>query len=147
MTMSTRFCTRCNVEVDDTGGFCILGHSLALQPMTKDLAHLRIELDEAFEQARREATGAPLPADGPRLSPPAPPARPSASAPATPPNELVDGIRERAGTIWAALDEIPPEDDPIAAFAPPPRMDWGPERLHLRGKPRASVPGPSGVSA
>jgi hypothetical protein len=46
---------------------------------------------------------------------------------------------------WAQLESAPPPspDDPINTFAPPPRMDWGPQRatsrFRLRRRVEASV--------
>ena len=144
VTMSNRFCPTCKSDVDDAGGYCLLGHRLTLEPVTQDIAYLRAEVDQAFEQARFElaaavTTTAPSAPARAGMPPPPPPPAPELSA---------DAVRQRARTIWTALqDEIPAKDDPIEAFAPAPRMDWGPERLDFFSKPKAFLRRPSGASA
>lgn len=54
MAMTTRFCTRCETDVQDAGGYCLLGHPLALKPLDASLSDLRAEIDQAFEDARLE---------------------------------------------------------------------------------------------
>lgn len=49
--MTTRFCPGCRTEVQDAGGFCLLGHRLALEPPTASLQELRAEVDGSFEEA------------------------------------------------------------------------------------------------
>jgi len=121
--MMNRYCTRCAADVGDTDGFCLLGHPLTLQASSAPLANLRAEVDSAFADARVQAAW-------------------RASAPGVDPGPSVSA--QRAATrklappaIAAASGGRPPPPpppalhapaDPIAAFAPPPRMDWGPER-------------------
>ena len=102
--MDLRYCDRCGAEVQDTGGFCLLGHPLRLDPVIASVSEWRRELDRAFDEARPEPNG------------PEPVA------------EAVDhGPAGRS--LWAVLGK--PEgavaNDPISAFAPAGRMDWGPE--------------------
>lgn len=104
--MSERFCPRCNAEVEDTGGYCLLGHSLRVSAPADSLAALRAEVDLAFEEARVQVAHA-LGEAGP---PPPPPL-------ATP------------VTVYPRMEETPSQGtDPITDFAPAPRMDWGPDR-------------------
>ena len=65
---------------------------------------------------------APRPAlSAPPPPPPPPPAQASAAPPPPPP-------RQRAHNVWESLAEAETlANDPIAAFSPGPRMDWGPE--------------------
>ncbi len=107
--MAQRFCTQCGTDVEDAGGFCLLGHSLRVSaPADNSLSALRAEVDEAFEEARVLVSAA-LSAD------------PSAPPPPPPPM-----------TRMATIEDRPLSgSDPIADFAPAPRMDWGPERHGL----------------
>lgn len=103
--MSDRFCPQCRAEVEDAGGFCLLGHPLRGTAPVASLSQLRAEVDRAFEEARVQvavALGEP---------PPPPP----------PVTHLDLEIAESAGAVG----------DPIVDFAPAPRMDWGPERQGL----------------
>jgi hypothetical protein len=108
--MAQRFCTQCGTDVEDAGGFCLLGHSLRVSgPVDNSIAALRAEVEEAFEEARVLVSTA-LSAD-PSGPPPPPP----------PPMTRV-----------AVIEDQPMSGaDPIADFAPAPRMDWGPERHGL----------------
>ena len=133
--MADRYCPSCGTDVEDAGGFCLLGHPLRLQAMTdaETLTDLRTEVHKVFEDAKvqvEEALGeidinVPPPPPGPR----------SRVAPATDAREL-----DQPGTpvrtyddLWRAFeDEAAKGKDPITAFAPPPRMDWGPQRSKLR---------------
>lgn len=119
-----RFCPQCRSEVEDAGGFCLLGHSLRAVAPTDSLAALRAEVDKAFEDARVSvsSTLADLP-----VPPPPPPATGTAVATHAPPPPL----RPRF-----AIEEPPAgTTDPITDFAPAPRMDWGPERQgFLKGR-------------
>lgn len=103
--------------------------------MTQDsLAALRAEVEAAFEEATLQlgaliettseisvadleavvAPEVPTPvASSPPPPPPPPPSIPVASEPVAP------------STVW---ESAMGNDDPLVAFAPPPRMDWGPER-------------------
>ena len=148
--MANRFCPTCRAEVEDVGGFCLLGHSLKLTSEVHTIGELRAEVDKAFEDARAEvaqllaaAPVPPAPVEGP-VMPPVP--QPQAAMPAPPP--------PRQAEVGAAAAESAPEttshavwetlsnevtgplayEDPIAAFAPSPRMDWGPDRNRLRRK-------------
>ena len=101
--MSDRFCPQCHTQVEDVGGFCLLGHSLREVAPTATLRELRAEVDRAFEEARIQV--AHVLTDGP---PPPPP-------PLVDPTFLI-GLEDATGS------------DPITEFAPAPRMDWGPNR-------------------
>lgn len=146
--MALRFCHRCASEVEDAGGFCLLGHPLRLEPPIPSVSHIRDEVDRAFVEARIEAAepaptepepqqlcGAPgqepqpepVPAPVSRAEPP-PALESDPLDTATPPPPPL-GTRRRP-TVWESLDEdeAPDASDPIAAFAPAGRMDWGPDR-------------------
>lgn len=122
--MSERaFCNGCNSEVENAGGFCLLGHRLsafAPPPPPPVMADLKQAVAEVFEEAASKVVVA----------------------------EPEEGHSRYASSIertWAELENAaaPSPDDPINTFAPPPRMDWGPQRsafrLKLR-KARAEVP-------
>ena len=119
--MSNRFCPTCHTEVEDAGGFCLLGHSLrvAAPDSTDSLSALRAEVDQAFEDAR-VAVGHALtetPLRG-AAEAPATPAAPAVHAAPPPPPPARPGINE--GFTGEG-------HDPITDFAPAARMDWGPE--------------------
>src|SRR5918999_533311 len=151
--MAQRFCPRCNAEVEDTGGYCLLGHDLCLEAPVDSLTALRAEVNRTFEEAKRELADVMAPAavlapeiglgvdravdegyeDGREWSdPPAAEARDDAkpAAASQPPAHH---------TVWEGLEEAPTlsPSDPIATFAPSPRMDWGPRRARFgrRGAP------------
>jgi hypothetical protein len=120
----TRHCPKCATEVEDRGGYCALGHRLRLNSIDGSIEDLRAEIDQVFEAARLEVSGVI------QGSPPAPPA--ATAPPVEDDIPSTEVYRERARGVWAALEEDNSmEDDPIEAFAPPPRMDWGPKRSAL----------------
>lgn len=122
--MSSRaYCIRCDSEVENAGGFCLLGHRLSAAappppppPAMDDLAEA---VAEVFEEA--EAKLAALAPEAAQEPPPLP-SRYASSVERT----------------WAELESAPAPspDDPINTFAPPPRMDWGPRRSAFRLKLR-----------
>ncbi|MGH2776768.1 MAG: hypothetical protein ACRDJT_15265 [Actinomycetota bacterium] len=60
-----------------------------------------------------------------RATPPPPPPRQAVQAPPPPPPPPV---RSEPTTVWKVLEQGGfQSNDPIAAFAPAPRMNWGPE--------------------
>jgi hypothetical protein len=197
--MTTRFCPGCEAEVEDTGGFCLLGHRLALEAPVASLKTLREEVDKSFEGSDLAETlefdkwdrstepvmaGAlaapPAPARSApvmparRVGPPPPPPPPGAPAdspvnpvatpvaPSTPSASPAPPVTPGAPAPSFATHAPPPapvrrmapppppppvlppnpaspalrgdrfSDDPIASFAPAPRMDWGPERRRLK---------------
>ena len=119
---SQSFCSRCNAEVEDTGGFCLLGHRLsALAPPPPPPPPVMSDLSEAvaevFDEAQEKVAAL-------------------ASSEATTP--LPSRYASSVERTWAQLENAPAPnaDDPINTFAPPPRMDWGPRRSPLRLKLR-----------
>ena len=131
-TATTRYCPACRQDVTDVGGYCLLGHDLRLAPAAPQVDRLRTEVDEAFDDARVEI-GRAFEDVHTFVAPPrresAPPPPPPPPAPST---STDDGFVARAATVWRSLeDDASIAGDPIAAFAPPPRMDWGPERPTL----------------
>ena len=111
-----RFCSQCRAEVEDVGGYCLLGHPLAkAAPDNGSLSSLRAEVDRAFEDARIQV--ASFVGEASNAPPPPPPPQ---GAPAAPTH-----------TTYPTIEETVVGPDPIADFAPAPRMDWGPERKSL----------------
>lgn len=114
--MTQRFCPLCATEVQDVGGYCRLGHRLRLEPPQASLGELRDEVDRAFGEvglvAARASAGVASTRTGPRPAP-------SSSQPPT---------RPAPESRPSARRGLSASSDPITAFAPPPRMDWGPER-------------------
>ena len=161
--VSTRHCPTCATEVEDADGFCLLGHSLRVAPITDSMDELRAEVDLAFAAARAElasingpSSAAPGP-HGAAQRPPAPPAptgRPGSGPsgpPSPPPPPAADFDESTLPSVWQAFEhelagaEAIESGDPISMFAPSPRMDWGPERSSLLK--RSSFRRPSGASA
>ncbi|MEA2517572.1 MAG: hypothetical protein QOG16_1410 [Actinomycetota bacterium] len=125
--MSDRFCPQCQTDVQDVGGFCLLGHPLAVHAPVVSLTALRAEVDKAFEDARVQVAHAL----GDAMPPPPPPPG-LATVPA--PSRTPVPSRTPAPSRTAALEidtTNGPGTDPITDFAPAPRMDWGPERQGL----------------
>ena len=129
--MTERYCPKCGTDVEDVGGFCLLGHSLKLAAVTDSMNDLRAEVDRVFEEVREQvhAKLATVTGEMPAVAPPPPPPLVPLEAPAH-----VEAVEEATQTdldpLWANFDEdlTPNGPDPIAAFAPSPRMDWGPDR-------------------
>jgi hypothetical protein len=136
--MADRYCPSCGTDVEDAGGFCFLGHPLRLRSMTdaETLGDLRAEVNKAFEDVKvqvEEALGqieinVPPPPPGSRTEVASAMDSRELDQPDTPVRSYAD--------LWRAFEEEAAKgEDPITAFAPAPRMDWGPERskLHRRG--------------
>ena len=153
--MANRFCNHCGTDVEDAGGFCLLGHSLRYQAPVTPMNELRNKVDQAFEEARSQVTDAPSgsrdaaimdhPAQGlPTRPAPAPQrvavgvgaataTRARASAPPPPPPPPPPPAPAKRSVWDLASQPAPDGPDPIASFSPAPRMDWGPERSSARG--------------
>lgn len=127
--MTVRFCGTCHSEVEEHDGHCLLGHSLRLDPVTTSLDELRTEVDQAFEEARfRVATVLVEEGETPKGPVAAPTVTLSAPPPPPPPPPAATH-RPSYEEMWAAVNEdAKGSNDPMADFAPPPRMDWGPKR-------------------
>lgn len=130
--MGQRFCSRCGAEVEDVGGFCLLGHSLKLSPMTQQRAEgPRLHTSDTYEPLRPDPRPEPA-------RPPASPERVTLAAPPPPPppplpDDLAEQTKGRIDDLWAGLeDSAASPSDPITAFAPNTRMYWGPEVTKLR---------------
>jgi hypothetical protein len=165
--MTTRFCPGCQAEVQDTGGFCLLGHRLALEAPVASLKALREEVEGSFEGSEHlaeqldaepwdqvpepvlastvasvaattletpvvpsAAAAAPV-REAPvvptrRMAPPPPPPPPRVGPPPPPPPPVLPP------NPASPAPSRPSGRDPIADFAPAPRMDWGPEKARLK---------------
>lgn len=119
--MSERYCPKCQADVEDVGGFCLLGHSLRLRPITASLDELREEVDRAFEEVRMQVatvTGEIAAVQSSDAPPPPPPL----------PADLEEQTKTKMSELWEGFDdEVRSSTDPITAFAPDTRMNWGPE--------------------
>jgi hypothetical protein len=124
--MTTRFCPICATEVEDTGGFCLLGHSLKVASAVPEMSELRTEVRTAFEEARAEVAAALADAERSDGGPEQP------GSTASP--DVARTVQERRASMFSALadEPSPGPTDPISAFAPPPRMDWGPTRGFMK---------------
>ena len=122
---TVRFCPKCRADVEDVGGFCLLGHRFAGAPVDDSLADLRAEVDQAFQKVQAEVAVA--------LGPIESLATENAADP-RPDEELLEEIQVTSKGLWASLEEDVEVSgtDPIAAFAPSPRMDWGPDDSKLK---------------
>ena len=116
---SRAFCNGCNAEVENAGGFCLLGHRLTAFAPPPPPPPAMTDLSEAVEEVFDEAQ-AKVAAMGPD------------------PKPLPSRYASSVDRTWAQLEAgpAPAADDPINSFAPPPRMDWGPRRSPLRLKLR-----------
>ncbi len=134
--MSSVFCQECGAAVEGMAGACENGHRID-QPTTLDA--LRAEVDRAFEDAAVQVAQV--------LTPPPPPPGFPFRAPTGPVSARSDAT-SGAAAVPVAVHHVPapapiltapalasspawsslPAADPIAEFAPPPRIDWGPDR-------------------
>ncbi len=119
--MSSRaFCKRCAAEVEDSGGYCLLGHRLSAlappppPPPPPAMSDLRQAVAEVFEEAHAQVI--------------------ASEAGESQASRYASSIER----TWAELESAPAPspNDPINTFAPPPRMDWGPRRSAFRLKLR-----------
>ena len=136
--MSLRFCSRCRADVEDVGGYCLLGHPLP-QDAVDTISDLRAEVDKAFEKIKVEipVTGMASAFTGAGAAPPPPGAAVEAYEELRGSDEeLVEEIAQTRTDYWSQLrDEVDvsdPRDDPILSFSPSPRMEWGPEKGRRR---------------
>ena len=124
--MSERYCPKCRTDVEDVGGFCLLGHDLRLRAVTDvTMNELRADVDRAFETARVQV--AAITGEIPAVSAPPPPP--------PLPDDLEEQTKTRMEELWAGFEEEPAStSDPITQFAPDTRMNWGPgEKPKRRG--------------
>ncbi len=134
--MDLRFCPRCRAEVEDAGGYCLLGHTFPPAPEEDPIADLRAEVDEALSKVRIDlhAVAASAASTAPAL-----PARSLGYEALAPRDEdVAEEIVEGRRDLWNELstDTKIEGNDPILFFSPSPRMEWGPERRRRR-RPRA----------
>lgn len=141
--MTLRFCPRCRAEVEDTGGYCLLGHPFpVIEP--DPIADLRAEVDQALAKVKLDLAAV---ANAARVEVPATTTRfgvyedlASSTETAGPldgdDQAVVEDLAASRRDYWSQLrtDETTVErNDPILAFSPSPRMEWGPTR---RGRPK-----------
>lgn len=131
--MDLRYCPRCRADVEDAGGFCLLGHRFAVTEGVDPMADLRAEVDEAFSKVRIQVETA-FESDVASLTDPA-------SIPVLAPSSLYEELKsddhevaqEMRATTRKVYEELAVDapvsrTDPIIAFSPSPRADWGPEK-------------------
>lgn len=153
--MATAHCSTCDADVEAIDGLCLLGHPVgersrlddlraevdrAFEAASREVAAVltgEIPLVPKVEPSVRQVTK-PLRLETPvlaetRVTTPVPSAPQAASQPTTwqgpaaaaVPPPPPSGKLDVAG-MWAKANE-PGNDDPINAFAPAPRLDWGPD--------------------
>ena len=122
--MELRFCPRCRADVEDAGGYCLLGHPFP-EDRVDAIADLRAEVNDAFTKLQKivetdhevlEAVEADLAGDLDLEDE----AQVTAAMKAT----SLRVYEELAGDD----DEPISRNDPIVAFSPSPRAEWGPEK-------------------
>jgi len=134
--VSLRLCPKCRADVEDAGGFCLLGHRLP-EAESDPTTDLRVEVELAFGRVKEDVAAVlePVavqqePGDGP--------------AEATvwqqlkeDDEEVADDTRATSRKIYEELSDDGPISgtDPIIAFSPSPRAEWGPDRGNGR-RPR-----------
>ena len=137
---TVRFCPKCRADVEDVGGFFLLGHRFAATPAEDPLADLRAEVDQAFQKVQAEVAVALGPIESLATEN-------VAAGDPRPDEELLEEIQVTSKALWASLEEDVEVSgtDPIAAFAPSPRMDWGPDdsKHKRRSGIRRSRPNPA----
>ena len=134
--MSLKFCSRCRADVEDVGGYCLLGHLLP-QDAVDPISDLRAEVDRAFEQIKIEI---PVTGMAATFKSAAPAAGPSSMEPYEElrgsDEDLVEEMAQTRTDYWSQLraevDGSVSRDDPILSFSPSPRMEWGPEKGRRR---------------
>jgi hypothetical protein len=155
---TTRYCPTCLIEVEIVSGACRRGHRLPV----RSIGELRADMDRAFDRAMADV--AALVGDPPaagrstRFVPPPPPpsgspppsARHTPAPPSAPSLMQPPAAPATRASVWSQLEHGPESlddaRDPISAFAPSPRMDWGPDRPSLTDL-RNLFRRPSGASA
>ncbi len=129
--MTVSFCPTCATDVQDVGGFCLLGHRLGLRP-DDPIAQLRAEVDHAFEKVEGQIAAAldPLAELAAENGIGAAEALAIAGGDSADDRTVLEEMRVTSKAVWKPLEEetTVTGNDPIVAFAPAPRMDWGPER-------------------
>ena len=138
-----RFCPKCGSDVEDVGDFCLLGHRFPVARGADPIADLRAQVDEAFQKVETDVAAALNPLAGLAREnevPPVPVPGPSAVE-ADPPADddlTVERLEVTSKALWEPLGDESPlsRTDPIVAFAPSPRMDWGPEKTKRGRSPR-----------
>ncbi len=138
--MSLRFCARCRADVEDAGGYCLLGHPLP--PDGADpIADLRAEVDRAFDKIKIEipATGmaSTFPGAGGGTLEERGPGPEAYEELRASDEHLVEEMAQTRRDYWSQLradetDLSVSRDDPILSFSPSPRMEWGPEKGRRR---------------
>ena len=120
--MRLKYCARCRADVEDAGGFCLLGHRLptdgedALMDLRREVDHafkkVEVDISRVFEEQINEPIPAPAASVYEQLK--------SDQA-------MGDELLESRRTVWRELsDDTPVErNDPILSFSPSPRMEWG----------------------
>jgi hypothetical protein len=144
--LSLRFCSRCRADVEDVGGFCLLGHTFP-QDTSDPISDLRAEVDKAFEKIKIEIPVSGMASTFQTAGAPSPEPTLSNLEPATSTFEgyeelrssdehLVEEMAQSRRDYWSQLrDEVDSSverDDPILSFSPSPRMEWGPEKGRRR---------------
>ena len=128
--MTLRFCSQCRADVEDAGGYCLLGHPFP-RDTSEALSDLRAEVDKAFEKIKID-----IPLTGMASTFQAPEAmtlEPYEELRTS--DELVEEMAQSRRDYWSQLrDEVDVSvsDDPILSFSPSPRMEWGPEKGRRR---------------
>ena len=154
--MAKAHCSVCDAEVEAIDGVCLLGHPAGERSDLDDLrAEVDRAFENAAREVAAVLTGEipvvpklepgtplarqttqplrldtpvlpepPVLAPAPRteaIQPPTTWQAPTTAAPPPPPSRRLD-----VAGMWEKANQ-PGNDDPINAFAPAPRLDWGPE--------------------
>ncbi len=135
--MQLRFCPRCRADVEDVGGFCLLGHRLPEAVVSDPVDDLRVEVDLALSKVERDVAAALDAQDGSSASAEVPAEVPVWQQLKDDDEEVAEDMRATSRKIYDELSDNEPvsRTDPIIAFSPSPRAEWGPERGNGR-RPR-----------
>ena len=132
--MKLRYCSRCRADVEDAGGFCLLGHPLPIAH-EDPVADLRAEVDRAFKQVQVDISEV----FEEKLEEPVPEPEAGVYAQLKSDAEAAEEIIENRRDLWRQLEDDAPveRDDPILSFSPSPRMEWGAKKLRGRKRDRS----------
>lgn len=131
--MKLRYCPRCRADVEDAGGFCLLGHPLPIAS-EDPIADLRAEVDLAFKQVQGDIAEV----FEEKIEEPVPSPSSDVYAELKSDADAVEELIENRRDVWRQLSDDGPveRDDPILSFSPSPRMEWGAKKLRGRKRDR-----------